>query len=270
MHWYDREGKPHHSATLTDARKDNLLPSVTTILSIIAKGEWLESWRQTQTINMCTLNPHREGERPEDYLERMTLECAVEKSFVLQVGTGVHALCESYLADDATALSKIENDEDVSEPATEAYISSDVEIFLDRYITEAEGEGFAEEIVISPFGFAGTVDYFWVNDGLHVRDFKTQNVKGNTNFYYDWLPQLVAYAMAIHKIKFEDIFEQHNLVKFLTSADLRSLVISTGVVQGSWEKVWTIKAKLKAWKIFESAFELWKVKNDYDPSWVNE
>ena len=84
---------------------------------------------------------------------------------------------------------------------------------------------------MSPFGFAGTVDYFWVNEKeVFVRDFKTQNVKRNANFYYDWLPQLVAYAVAIQKLKSNNFVEL-----FLASADLRSLVISTGAVQGSWE-----------------------------------
>ena len=266
MHWYDRERKPHHNALMTDARKDKLLPSVTTILAIISKGEWLDIWRQNQTINLCTLFPRKTHEKPEDYLERINMECALEKAFVLQVGTGVHALCETYLADDATALEKIGTNDEVSELATESYVSSDVEIFLDRYMESAEGEGFAEEVVVSPFGFAGTVDYFWVNEKeVFVRDFKTQNVKRNANFYYDWLPQLVAYAVAIQKLKSNNFVEL-----FLASADLRSLVISTGAVQGSWEIVWTLKAKVKAWKIFQSAFELCKVKNDYDPAWVEK
>ena len=54
MHWYDREGKPQHfvpskngklrASTLRDARKHGWMPSVTSVLDIMAKPG-LDQWK---------------------------------------------------------------------------------------------------------------------------------------------------------------------------------------------------------------------------------
>ena len=58
-HWYDRAGKPCYQQTtakgalrgtdLRDARKQGLVPSVTTVLSVLAKPA-LETWKVKQGI----------------------------------------------------------------------------------------------------------------------------------------------------------------------------------------------------------------------------
>ena len=55
-HWYTQEGEPMYTivgangkernTTLRDAKKDNLVPSVTTVLSLVAKPG-LENWKIT-------------------------------------------------------------------------------------------------------------------------------------------------------------------------------------------------------------------------------
>ena len=46
-HWYTADGTPRYEATLRDARKENLLPSPTSILSII-HADGLERWKLNQ------------------------------------------------------------------------------------------------------------------------------------------------------------------------------------------------------------------------------
>ena len=59
-HWYTQEGEPMYTivgangkernTTLRDAKKDNLVPSVTTVLSLVAKPG-LENWKINQALN---------------------------------------------------------------------------------------------------------------------------------------------------------------------------------------------------------------------------
>jgi len=70
-HWYQRDGRPLHTVlsakgeprptTLRDARKLNLLPSVTNILGIIAKPE-LTAWLQEQAVMAALTLPRLPGE----------------------------------------------------------------------------------------------------------------------------------------------------------------------------------------------------------------
>ena len=63
QHWYDRNGTPAYSViakngvprptTLRDARKLNLVPSVTTILNVAAKPA-LEAWKLNQICLLYT------------------------------------------------------------------------------------------------------------------------------------------------------------------------------------------------------------------------
>jgi hypothetical protein len=56
-HWYDKNGKPQYTVigkngkerntSLVDARKENLVPSVTTIIGMAAKPQ-LENWKIDQ------------------------------------------------------------------------------------------------------------------------------------------------------------------------------------------------------------------------------
>ena len=70
QHWYDRDGNPAYSViakngiprptTLRDARKLNLVPSVTTVLSCASKPA-LEAWKLNQMMLACLTLPQVEG-----------------------------------------------------------------------------------------------------------------------------------------------------------------------------------------------------------------
>ena len=71
-HWYLSSGEPYHEVvradgngmrpvTLRDARKVNALPSVTNILSVLAKPG-LDAWKQEQAILAALTLPQQDGE----------------------------------------------------------------------------------------------------------------------------------------------------------------------------------------------------------------
>tara|TARA_R100000808_G_scaffold502_2_gene2554 strand:- start:8159 stop:8971 length:813 start_codon:yes stop_codon:yes gene_type:complete len=265
-HWYNKEGEPCHDATMKEVRKYKLLPSVTSILGIIDKGPWLSEWKVNQAIyktksileELSKIDNLKEveGYTPKKGIDEEKIKSMVkealsnEREVTLELGEGVHRLCEAYLGNDQN-LFEVEK---TKANAFQVYLNSKIEEKLEKY--KNQEDGYTEEIVVSSLGYAGRVDYFWLDDSIHIRDFKTQNVKKQPNFYTDWIPQLMAYSYAIHD---KDFFEPEKV-------DAGSIIISTNEInKGSHEKIWSNKSKIKGWRIFINAFNLWKTVYDYDP-----
>src|SRR4249919_1542933 len=82
-HWYDRNGKPcYQQATqkggvrptdLRDGRKLGLVPSVTTVLSVLAKDA-LTTWKVKQGILAALTLTRRPGESDDDFLARVLFD----------------------------------------------------------------------------------------------------------------------------------------------------------------------------------------------------
>jgi hypothetical protein len=80
-HWYDKEGNPAYTiigangaernTTLRDARKLNLVPSVTTILGIAAKPA-LENWKIDQAVLAATTLEQHNSETLDEFRSRIT------------------------------------------------------------------------------------------------------------------------------------------------------------------------------------------------------
>src|SRR5210317_2569833 len=78
-HWYTQEGEPMYTiigangkernTTLRDAKKENLVPSVTTILGMIAKPS-LENWKINQALNSALTLEKNESETLEEFAYR--------------------------------------------------------------------------------------------------------------------------------------------------------------------------------------------------------
>ena len=75
-HWYSTSGLPAHTqpdgknTTLRHARKQNLLPSVTTIIGQLEKPQ-LTKWKADKCIAQAFDNPPREGEDVKSYKGRI-------------------------------------------------------------------------------------------------------------------------------------------------------------------------------------------------------
>jgi hypothetical protein len=79
-HWYTREGAPQYTVeaakggqrntTLRDARKMNLVPSVTTVLNVAAKPALL-AWMQQQVLFAALTLPRRPDEPEKEYIDRI-------------------------------------------------------------------------------------------------------------------------------------------------------------------------------------------------------
>jgi len=95
-HYYDKGGSPCHyqpiktgknkgnlrGTTVADARKLDLVPSVTTILDVLSKGEGLTNWKIEQALSKFKMEQSGEEFIQRDYAEE---------------GTQIHAVIEGYI-----------------------------------------------------------------------------------------------------------------------------------------------------------------------------
>ena len=103
-HWYTKTGESAYqvegktglrATTLRDARKLDLVPSVTTILGVAAKPA-LNTWLQTQVLLSALTLPREPNEPEKDWLERVMADSKVQGQEAAKRGTKIHGVIESY------------------------------------------------------------------------------------------------------------------------------------------------------------------------------
>jgi hypothetical protein len=103
-HWYDRCGVPayeivgtngtHRPTTLRDARTLGLVPSVTTVLSVIAKPS-LERWKIRQAVLAALTLPKIQGETDDAWLDRIDRDSVQQVVDAADEGTRIHDSIEA-------------------------------------------------------------------------------------------------------------------------------------------------------------------------------
>jgi hypothetical protein len=189
-HWYDSEGNPRYTligkngkernTTLRDARKLNLVPSVTSVLSIAAKPG-LERWKINQALLSALTLPQMEGESLDDFMAR-SLEDSREQAIQAAArGTEIHAEIEEGFA---TGIQ------------SEAYKA--MRSYLDNLFNV--DDWMAERSFCSPLGYGGKVDLYSPTAGIVV-DFKTkdnlENQEAKRLVYDEHGMQLSAYSLGL-------------------------------------------------------------------------
>jgi len=191
-HWYNPDGDPAYSATLREARKETLYPSVTQIIGILAKPA-IESWAVNLMSEVCYDHPKSPlieipfatiGETLDDYRSRIEPIYNERRSEAAIRGSAIHDFAEAY----------IQHDPDINMvPGYEAQCEKLAQ-WIERNIRVATAEqSFAHKL--DGMGYGGRIDaYGWLNNGRpFVLDFKTQGVKNKPNWYIEWIYQLAAY-----------------------------------------------------------------------------
>ena len=173
-HWYQRDGSPLHTVlslkgeprptTLRDARKLGLLPSVTNILSVIAKPE-LTAWLQEQAVIAALTLPRIPGETEDAFARRVVEDSQTTRDGAADFGTAFHHGAERV----AKTLAV-----DREHPAAD---------WLDHYRVWYQGNAtllhWTERVLVHPEGcYAGTADLL-INHAVHgptLVDIKTQKI----------------------------------------------------------------------------------------------
>lgn len=172
-HWYTRQGLPMHTVmgkttgrprptNITDARKLDLLPSVTSITGILRKPA-LERWKMEQAVLAALTTPRLVAETEDAFVERVLnveKQQEAEAETARNLGTDIHAAIQGMLAGEQ--------------------VPDELKVYVEAARTElAKFDGFSrdqcetEKVVIGN-GYAGRTDLIVSQpEYVLVVDFKT-------------------------------------------------------------------------------------------------
>jgi hypothetical protein len=188
-HWYTKQGTPAYTTigktgerptTLRDARKEGLLPSVTTIMNIMSKAG-LDTWKQQQVLLAALTLPREVNEPEQEWLKRVMQDSRATGREAAERGTAIHNIIESYF-------------EQVYMPVKPAYLDA-----IDKVLNDAFGSQMwlSEKSFGHPLGFGGKCDLM-AKKGFIV-DFKTKDTDlDKVDVYFEHEMQLAAYREGLN------------------------------------------------------------------------
>ena len=253
-HWYTLGGESCHTiggktgernTTLRDARKLDLLPSVTSVIGLLDKPQ-LVKWKVTEAIKGAVqLGAPEDGESVENFARRASNLSHGQVTGAAELGSKVHAVLEEAMVNP-------------NHP-----IPDDMRAYVEPVLAWVKAKGIvtteSEIVLVNPeHGFAGRVDILFTwgdKTGLGILDFKTKKTKEGQKVtaYDEQTMQLAAYA-ATH-------YGEQNLSKVLAA----NLFISTTEI-GRMEVVKHDSDKLvAAYEAFKNLCAVWRYKKGYDP-----
>ena len=244
LHWYQRDGTPQYTVTakngnerattLADARKMNLVPSVTTILNVAAKPG-LERWKQEQLLLAAMTLPRAQDEDEKSFIDRVVVDSKEQGKKAAERGTRIHEAVESFYNGVMLA--------EMAEYQVGVY--NEIEKVYDVIRFEPE-KAFAHEL-----GFGGKVDLHtrkYKDAGL-VLDIKSKEFTDPTKVdaYDEHMMQLAAYRVGL---------DLPNAVcaNVFVSATKPGLVII---------KEWSQDDLARGWEMFQSLLRFWQIKNQH-------
>jgi hypothetical protein len=246
QHWYTRTGEPAYTvkskdgterpATLRDAKKLGLVPSVTTIIGCCAKPG-LERWKLDQMMHAALTLPRKEGEFESSWIKRVWADSRETARKAAERGTKIHNAIEDAYKDRPTPHEfKAHVDGAVNEVGR----------------TYGPAPIIAEGSFASPLGFGGKVDLHRPYGDRAVIDFKTKEF-GEADDLKTWdehSMQLAAY--------------RHGL----NIPQARCAIVYVSVTNPGLTRLIEIKEPdlQLGWKMFYSLLHYWQAKNGYQSS----
>lgn len=254
-HWYTSDGVPKFGATLRDARKEGLFPSVNGIMAVEAKYT-VEQYMYDQILSAARA---ADFSLPDDQWKATVLSAANRHSKkAAKLGSIIHRMIKDYCSGRRVFMG----------PSMEVQrIFALIRYWIDVNVREVVDN---ELIVVNhDAGYAGTVDaVLHMNADYEQPDFipvmvdwKTRFVKPSdlgksgephASFWYpQWCRQLAAYA---HAYKWEG------------PVRLMSVVISTNPeIARVFTREWTMPEWETQWNMFLSLLSFWKLDRNHFP-----
>ena len=253
MHWYDKEGTPQHfvaskngklrASTLRDARKFGWMPSVTSVLDIMAKPG-LDQWKINKAINSAINLDRHVAETDAEYTKRILANSKEETTQAAERGNRIH-----------TMLEKAFKEEEKPKGDDEAIFNS-VKSLLDINCGE---QAWKSEVTFSEprIGYGGMVDL--LSDEWAI-DFKTKEFgTDHKQLAYDTMAyQLMAYAVT-------GLEESYKESETPTVRKMANIFISATEPGLTVFHEWSKENYERYWEIFSSSLILWKNVKQYWP-----
>jgi hypothetical protein len=245
LHWYARDGSPAYTvrsrdgserpATLRDARKLNLLPSVTSIIKCAA-APGLELWKANQLMMAALTLPRLQDEPEKDWLARVVRDSKEHAKNAAERGTGIHAAIQGFYEGEGV------------KPGYQDHIRGAVAAVAGW----AVGGWKAEQSFAHSLGFGGKVDLSAAS-GQHLLDFKSKEFDEKTDLktWDEHAMQLAAYREG------------------LGMGMARCAIVYVSVTTPGLSKLIEIPEEelSRGWEMFVFLLSYWKAKNKYRCAW---
>ena len=259
-HWYTRQGDPCYEingrgVNLRDARKMALVPSVTTVMNIMAKPA-LVNWLIEQAVMAALTLPRRDGEIEAAYLARIKEDGKAQAKAAADEGSRIHDACEKIV--------KGESFDETYRLHAEAAVAELHRLFPDV------NDWIAEKSFAHPSGFGGKVDLHSPSTGIVV-DFKSKDgdfteldAYGKPKkLAWDQNIQLAAYQVGLQLMTSpEDLGGVYG-----DAIQCANIFVSRTHPGAVASHVWTPEEVAEGWNKFEAALRLWKTVRSYDASY---
>ena len=243
QHWYAKDGTPRYTvigangkernATLRDARKEGLIPSVTTILKVAASPA-LNIWIQQQVLMAALTLTRLPEETDKQFIDRIIYDSKEQGKNAANIGTDIHTAIQSFYEG----------------KVSQAYVGhtqgcvNALEGFYGR-LTWISERSFGHEM-----GFGGKCDlYSMKGDGIVV-DIKTKDFDDpeKVDGYDEHLMQLSAYRVGLG----------------LPNAQCANVFVSRSVEGLSVVKEWSQEDLERGWLMFYNLLRFWQIKNSHE------
>lgn len=246
--WYTKEGVCVNEVegangnirkcTLREARKENLIPSVTSVLSIIAKPQ-LEKWKMAQVADACYMFSEG-GRTKEEWIERVIEMANQNMDVARDNGTEIHGKIDRWLLDDCPTPQCAH---------TEAARKALDEMGVSREAFEVER---SFSVKIEGVWVAGKCDLHYPSWKTIIDWKSTKSACGPKDVvgYDAHVIQLAAYSAALFG----------NL-----DSKCVNVFLSTSV-EGAFKVVhWDSEELERGWEIYRAAYQLWTLSKNYRP-----
>jgi len=243
VHWYQQDGSPQYTVkakdgsdrptTLRDARKMNLVPSVTTVMKIMAKPG-LDVWKNEQLLLAAMTLPRKETETEKEFIARIVADSKETGKQAAEKGTRIHESIEKWYA----------GERNVEHVDTAKAFEKAV---FEHFKTHPDQKWLTEIAFASPMGFGGKVDLHSVEGLGIVVDAKTKDFgpDDKVDAYDEMLMQLAAYryGLEIPHARCANVFASR------THPGLIKIV------------EWSEEDLAKGWEMFLCLLQFWKLKH---------
>ena len=199
-HWYDKAGTPVYTVPMTskagdrptnikDARKLDLVPSVTLILNTMAKPG-LEAWKAKQLLEASLTLPRKQGESLDDYARRIVEDSKAQGIAAADRGTQLHKAIEDYIRNKACAFESVWFNHLVKLELALSQHGIDLHAGQSEHSFSANVNGLC---------YGGKIDYHKRNDECVLIDFKSKDriEDKKLSVYDEHQMQLAAYGYGL-------------------------------------------------------------------------
>ena len=245
VHWYAQSGAPAYTVkakdgsdrptTLRDARKLNLVPSVTTVMKVAAKPG-LDVWKNEQLLLAALTLPRMPDESEKSFIARVVADSKETGKRAAEAGTRIHEVIEQhFLGNKSNRGYKVE------------------ETLFEHFKTHPDQPWLAERSFCSSLGFGGKVDLYCLPDqhapnGL-VADIKTKDFgpDDKVDAYDEHLMQLAAYrhGLEVPHARCANVFVSRTHDKLVKVIE------------------WSEEDLQRGWEMFQALLMFWKLKHNF-------